>query len=386
MDWRTWEGSSMAGSDHILIVGGGIAGLSAAAALRQKGFDPELVERELEWSALGAGIAIQPNGTRVLQSLGVFAEIEEAGAPLHRFVFCTPQGETLAAIDLQELWRDVGRGVGIERGKLQTSLLSAVDGLPCRLGVSVTSLKQDGRRVAVTFTDGGVGEYDLVIGADGISSTVRRLALSEAAPTYAGQMAWRGLAPRDPDDAGEIRFWMGDECFFGFYPVSERRRYFFGYVNAPERRHDPTEGRLGRLRERFAAFGAPVREGLASVDEDEEIHCSAIEWLELERWREGRVVLIGDAAHASSPMMGQGGCMAIEDAFVLAELLAGSRTVDDALESYVQRRRPRVDWVQRESSALGKTALLPPAARDAALRERGAEMFRARYLPLLAEP
>jgi 2-polyprenyl-6-methoxyphenol hydroxylase-like FAD-dependent oxidoreductase len=97
-------------------------------------------------------------------------------------------------------------------------------------------------------------------------------------------------------------------------------------------------------------------------------------------------VLIGDAAHASSPMMGQGGCMAIEDAFVLAELLAGSRTVDDALESYVQRRRPRVDWVQRESSALGKTALLPPAARDAALRERGAEMFRARYLPLLAEP
>src|SRR5580693_2110514 len=97
MDWRNWEGSSMAGSDHILIVGGGIAGLSAAAALRQKGFDPELVEREPKWSALGAGIAIQPNGTRVLQSLGVFAEIEEAGAPLHRFVFCTPQGETLAA-------------------------------------------------------------------------------------------------------------------------------------------------------------------------------------------------------------------------------------------------------------------------------------------------
>jgi 2-polyprenyl-6-methoxyphenol hydroxylase-like FAD-dependent oxidoreductase len=215
MDWRNWEGSSMAGSDHILIVGGGIAGLSAAAALRQKGFDPELVEREPKWSALGAGIAIQPNGTRVLQSLGVFAEIEEAGAPLHRFVFCTPQGETLAAIDLQELWKDVGRGIGIERGKLETSLLSAVDGLPCRLGVSVTSLKQDGRRVAVTFTDGGVGEYDLVIGADGISSTVRHLALSEAAPTYAGQMAWRGLAPRDPDDAGEIRFWMGDECFFG---------------------------------------------------------------------------------------------------------------------------------------------------------------------------
>jgi 2-polyprenyl-6-methoxyphenol hydroxylase-like FAD-dependent oxidoreductase len=96
-------------------------------------------------------------------------------------------------------------------------------------------------------------------------------------------------------------------------------------------------------------------------------------------------VLIGDAAHASSPLMGQGGCMAIEDAFVLAELLA-SRTVDDALEAYVQRRRPRVDWVQRESAILGKSALLPPSIRDGVLRERGAEMFRARYLPLLAEP
>ena len=279
---------------------------------------------------------------------------------------------------------DVGRGVGIERGKLQTSLLSAVDGLPCRLGVSVTSLKQDGRRVAVTFTDGGVGEYDLVIGADGIGSTVRRLALSEAAPTYAGQMAWRGLAERSRR-RGRNPVLDGRRMLFRFLSGQRAAQVFFGYVNAPERRHDPTEGRLGHFAS-VSRRGAPVREGLASVDEDEEIHCSAIEWLELERWREGRVVLIGDAAHASSPMMGQGGCMAIEDAFVLAELLAGSRTVDDALESYVQRRGRAFDWVQRESSALGKTALLPPAARDAALRERGAEMFRARYLPLLAEP
>jgi 2-polyprenyl-6-methoxyphenol hydroxylase-like FAD-dependent oxidoreductase len=194
------------------------------------------------------------------------------------------------------------------------------------------------------------------------------------------------LAPRGADNTAEIRFWMGDGCFFGFYPVCERRRYFFGYVNTPERCRDPVEGRLARLRERFAGFGAPVRECLASVDEDEKIHCSAIEWLDLERWREGRIVLIGDAAHASSPMMGQGGCMAIEDAFVLAELLNDSRTVDGALGVYVQRRRPRVDWVQRESTALGKSALLPPMVRDAVLRERGAEMFRNRYLPLFAEP
>jgi 2-polyprenyl-6-methoxyphenol hydroxylase-like FAD-dependent oxidoreductase len=181
---------------------------------------------------------------------------------------------------------------------------------------------------------------------------------------------WEGVA--------EIQFWLG--------AVSGRSTYIFGYVTEPERRHDPIKGRLPRLRERFAGFGAPIRECLAAVNTDEQIHCCAIEWLELDRWHEGRIVLVGDAAHASSPLMGQGGCMAIEDAFVLAELLAASSTIDDALAAYVQRRRPRVDWVQRESGVLGKNALLPRTIRDAVLRERGAEMFRARYLPLLAEP
>jgi 2-polyprenyl-6-methoxyphenol hydroxylase-like FAD-dependent oxidoreductase len=115
-------------------------------------------------------------------------------------------------------------------------------------------------------------------------------------------------------------------------------------------------------------------------------HCAAIESLELTRWHHGRVVLIGDAAHASSPMMGQGGCMAIEDAAVLAELLQSAISVDDALDAYVRRRKPRVDWVQSQSGMLGQSVLLPPAHRDCVLRERGGEAFRARYAPLLTEP
>jgi 2-polyprenyl-6-methoxyphenol hydroxylase-like FAD-dependent oxidoreductase len=106
----------------------------------------------------------------------------------------------------------------------------------------------------------------------------------------------------------------------------------------------------------------------------------------LPEWRNGRVLLIGDAAHASSPMMGQGGCMAIEDAVVLAELLEVSPTVEAALDAYTPRRRPRVDWVQAQSDAQGKTVFLPAAVRDAAIREHGAQAFRARYAPLLAAP
>lgn len=376
----------MGGLERILIVGGGIAGLTMAAALRQRGFSPDLVEREPAWHAVGAGIAIQPNAMRVLRSLGLESAVERAGAPLRRFAYLTQGGEMLATIDLEDLWRGVGRGCGIHRVKLLGTLAAAVDDARCRLGVSVTSLKQGDRRVLAGFNAGQAGEHDLVIGADGIGSTVRKLALSAALPTYAGQTAWRWLAPLRSAGMAEIQFWMGDGCFFGLYPVSDRRAYFFAYVNEPERRHDPAHGRLARLSERFAAFGAPVREYLDSVEADEQIHCGAIEQLELDRWREGRIVLIGDAAHASSPMMGQGGCMAIEDAYVLAELLAASQSVDEALDAYVQRRRPRVDSVQRGSGALGKSAMLPPAIRDVALRERGAEMFRARYLPLLAEP
>jgi 2-polyprenyl-6-methoxyphenol hydroxylase-like FAD-dependent oxidoreductase len=173
---------------------------------------------------------------------------------------------------------------------------------------------------------------------------------------------------------------------FGLFPVSNKHTYGFGYINEPERRHDPALGRRKRLRERFAAFGGLVKAYLENLECDEQIHYAAIESLELDHWRKGRVVLIGDAAHASSPMMGQGGCIAIEDAAVLAEFLQSSESVEDALNAYVLRRRARVDWVQRQSGVLGQSILLPPAVRDGVVRERGAEAFRARYAPLLAEP
>jgi 2-polyprenyl-6-methoxyphenol hydroxylase-like FAD-dependent oxidoreductase len=123
-----------------------------------------------------------------------------------------------------------------------------------------------------------------------------------------------------------------------------------------------------------------------SENRDDQIHCSAVESLELPEWRKGRILLIGDAAHASSPMMGQGGCMAVEDAAVLAELLATSPTVDAALDAFSPRRRPRVDWVQAQSDTLARNALAPPSARDAIIRERGIQAFRDRYAPLLPPP
>jgi 2-polyprenyl-6-methoxyphenol hydroxylase-like FAD-dependent oxidoreductase len=170
------------------------------------------------------------------------------------------------------------------------------------------------------------------------------------------------------------------------YPVGVARTYGCAYVAAAARGHTPVEGRLARFRGCVAAFGEPVRALLDSLTRDDQIHCSAVESLELPEWRKGRVLLIGDAAHASSPMMGQGGCMAVEDAWILAELLETSPTVDAALDAFSPRRRPRVDWVQAQSDELARNALAPAAARDAIIKERGVQAFRDRFAPLLAGP
>src|SRR5262249_13313339 len=118
----------------------------------------------------------------------------------------------------------------------------------------------------------------------------------------------------------------------------------------------------------------------------EQIHCAAVEWVEPGAWRSGRVVLIGDAAHASSPMMGQGGCLAMEDALVLVQELRAAESVERALDAYEQRRRPRVDWVRQQSRTVAESFRLPPAIRNAALRERGDRLLRDRFRPLIANP
>jgi 2-polyprenyl-6-methoxyphenol hydroxylase-like FAD-dependent oxidoreductase len=296
----------MANIERILVVGGGVAGLTAAAALHRHGFVTELVERQPTWQALGAGFLVHANGMRMLLALGLAAGVENAGTGVSRWQFCDAQGELLAETNLAALWG--GPCVGIERPKLQHALLPGVANLHCRLGTSVTSLVQNEHRVSVGFSDGSIGDYDLVVGADGIKSTVRALTLTAAAPSDLGAMNWRSVAPIRPTGLNGLQMHLGEACTFGLVPVGAGRTYGFAYVVEP-RFHDPLEGRLERLRKRFAAFGGRVQEYLASLERDDQVICSAMEWMALEKWHTGRVVLVGDAAHASSPMMGQGGCI-----------------------------------------------------------------------------
>jgi 2-polyprenyl-6-methoxyphenol hydroxylase-like FAD-dependent oxidoreductase len=375
----------MAEVETILVVGGGIAGLMLARALHRDGFTVELVERSTEWRAEGGGIGVQPNGMRMLRALGLDKAVEQAGARLRRWCFCDVAGEILSENDLETLWSGVGPCIGIERTRLQQVLVSGIAGSLQRLGTSIRSLTQHRDGVSVVFSDSSSRSYDLVVGADGISSTVRALTLGTITPAYTGAMAWRSIAPIRPRGLTTLQFLLGDGCFFGLCPVGDGSTYGFGNITGP-RTYEPMGGRLNRLRHRFAGFGEIVQEYLAALERDEQIHCGPIDWIALDEWHRGRVVLIGDAAHASSPMMGQGGCMAMEDACVLAEGLRSSATLAEVLEAYALRRRPRVNWVHQESQTVAQSFRLPSGVRDDALRQFGAQMFQRRFSPLLEAP
>ena len=367
--------------ERVLVVGGGIAGLTLAATLGRDGVSVELVELQPTWVATGAGISVQPNGLRALRTVGLDRDAVAMGGVIKRWVFADDDGQPLCEIDLDSVWGNVGPLVGITRNSLHDVLVAGARHVPCRLGTSVEAIVETADGVSVRFTDSSIGEYDLVVGAVGIRSTVRRLVFGIVEPTFAGHISWRSIAPLQLPGSPSIQFWLGDHCFFGLCSVHAGHTYGFGHVTQ-EQSHDPVEGRLDRLRARFASFGSTVQDYLASLETDEQIHCSAIEWIEHSPWHTERVVLIGDAAHASSPLMGQGGSLAMEDAAVLADVLRTQPMLHDALTAYTRRRVPRVQWVQQNSRAVAESLNAPSGQRNEALRARGEVSFRERYAPL----
>ncbi|HEU4544442.1 MAG TPA: FAD-dependent monooxygenase [Jiangellaceae bacterium] len=370
---------------RVLVVGAGIAGLGAARALRRRGLVADVVERAPAWTHSGVGIYLPGNAVRALRALGLESAAAERGSEIRHQLLCDHRGRLLADIDLTALWGDVGRCLALHRAELHEVLASHDDPTPVRLGRPVQRISQQGNTATVEFGDGSSDHYDLVIGADGIHSTVRELAIDVGAVRPVGQLAWRFVTECPP----EVTTWtvlLGPAVTFLAVPIGRGQVYCYCDTPARGREAAQATGTVGRLTELLTGFASPVPAILNTLGSDGMVHVASIEEVQLDTWSRGSVLLIGDAAHAASPNMAEGAAMALEDGLVLAECLADSGGVAQAVARFQARRRPRTQWVLAQTHRRDRTRNLPPALRNLVLRKWGRRIFHANYRRLLEPP
>jgi FAD-dependent urate hydroxylase len=362
---------------RILVVGAGPAGLAVARALGRAGFEPEVVDRVEAFGEVGAGIYLPGNAARALRPLGLEAAVADRAATVGHQRFRNHRGRLLREVDLHRYWGRLGPCLALHRADLHAVLR---EGVTVRLGCGVETLERVEGPVEVGFSDGRQDSYDLVVGADGVRSTVRRLAVDDRPPDPVGQHSWRWVTASPPGaDAWSVL--LGRRASFLTIPIGGGRVYCYADVQAGP--GDDGGDPVGRLRERFAGFADPVPELLDRLPGPDQIHVAPIEQVAEERWGRGAVVLVGDAAHAMSPNMAQGAALAFEDALVLAASLGRAGSLPDALAGFAARRRPRTGWVRSQTHRRDRTRNLPPALRDPFLRAVGERIYQANYRPVL---
>jgi 2-polyprenyl-6-methoxyphenol hydroxylase-like FAD-dependent oxidoreductase len=335
---------------RIIVVGGGIAGLSAAIALRRTGNEVVVLERAPRIDPLGAGITVFANAMRALDRLGVREAVAARGAAATRSAILTWEGRELTHVppDLLE------GTTALHRADLQAELVGAVGEV--RLGVEVTAVEERDDGVVAGAADGSEERGELLVGADGVSSVVRR-AITDAPVRYAGHTAWRGVSPVSVEPGRLTESW-GVGGRFGLVDIGRGRTYWFATKNAPEREPDDPQGRKAEILRRFSGWHEPIAEVAQATDEGVILRNDVYYLEPLPRWSAGRLVLVGDAAHATTPGVGQGAAQAIEDAVVLADQLAHSPELGGALAKYEASRRPRAEAVLKMSRRVDKAAQL----------------------------
>lgn len=350
-----------------VVVGGGIGGLCAALALRRAGWEVTVLERAPRFGEVGAGITLMANALAGLDALGVGDEIRARGRVDAPGGTRTPDGRWLARIASGELEAALGTAaLGIHRATLHGILRAALPASDLIAAATVTDVTPG----AVHSTVGTV-EADLVVGADGIDSIVRRRLWPGAAPAaYVGTTAWRGITDRRWDGELTVAITWGRGAEFGIVPLGDGRVYWFGAVTAPEGVRSADE--RATVRALFGDWHDPVPAliaATATVLHHDLRHLPT----PLPSYVRGRVALLGDAAHAMTPNLGQGAAQAIEDAVVLGDACALGRPLHDALADYDARRRPRSQSIAAASYRIGRFGqqLSNPvlvAARNAVIR------------------
>jgi len=349
----------LAGSLKVLIVGGGVGGMACAICMRRAAMQVDLVEIDPSWKIYGAGITITGPTLRALKTLGVLEQVKAQGATWNGAYIFTRSGQPIQELDIPPIADDLPGTGGILRPALHRILsdCTLALGVNVRLGTTVESVSQRPDGVDVTFSDGRRERYDLMVSSDGVSSTMREQIFPEAPrPKFTGQMIYRITAERPPG-FDRTHFYMGEDTKLGFNPVSSTHMYMFLLEHRPDNQWVPVEEQPQRLFDLMADWGGIVPEVRKTVmtTNAHTINYRPLEAILLPKpWYRGRVVLIGDAAHATTPHLASGAGMAIEDGIVLADELSRGDSVDTGLARFMERRFDRGKLVVENSLRLGE--------------------------------
>jgi 2-polyprenyl-6-methoxyphenol hydroxylase-like FAD-dependent oxidoreductase len=342
---------------RILIAGAGIGGLAAAAALKRSGFAVKLFERAPEILAVGAGLTLQPNAIAALRTIGLAEPVVAAGHRSGLARILRPDGKILTEIDIAGFWREEA-GVTLHRATLQRLLAAPIDQEDLVLDAEVAGFGQLPEGVRLKLADGRQFEGDLLIGADGIRSAVRRQLLGDGEPLYAGYYCWRGVCSQL---GGEARQSVLSETWgrgqrFGLVPIDGERIYWFVVLNGPPGGRDQPGRLQDRLRGLFEGWHEPIAKVIATTPEAAILRGDIIYRRPSPTWGQGRITLLGDAAHPMTPDLGQGACQAIEDAVVLAACLEDEKDPVAGLRRYEKLRQARTAGIVAKAARMGGIA------------------------------
>ncbi len=366
----------------VLVIGGGIGGLTSAISLCQKGCRVAVIERDPDWAVYGVGITQQANVVRAVAELGIRDDYLAAGFGFDAVEIFAPDGTKLARVPSPRLAEGYPANLGMGRPALHGLLgrRAKAVGAEIRLGVTTLSIEDLGRKVQVALTDGTSASYDLVVGADGVNSQTRAQILPEAeTPQFTGQGVWRYNFPRDP--AVDCLQTYNGAPGVGLVPMSSAVMYMFVTTPEGENPRYPRDGLAAVMRRKLTTSAPVIRALGEQITDDEGVVYRPLEGMLVRGpWHKGRVVLVGDAVHATTPHLGQGGGMAIEDSIVLAEEIAAHADIEEALASYRRRRFDRCEYIVSASLAIcyGQIGKGPPVDMASATRE----MFEVTARPI----
>lgn len=381
--------------DKVLIVGAGIVGQVLACSLAKRNIDCEIVEIKDNFDIAGAGIIIQGTGLRALLDIGIVEEMGEVGFydPEKNIHFLDTLGEVvLAPPDINIVGEGYPSNVTIRRQAFHEVLHRRLEasGVPLRMGTTIEALDETPDGIDVSFSDGTEGAYSLVIGCDGLRSKTRDMVFPGHDPEFAGFCNWRLVLPR-PDTMDRPLWLWGHGKTLGIIPVSDTEFYFAGVGKASTTERPPQETVADTFRQKFACFGGPVPDLLKLDFGPEDVLYTVMEEVRLPApWHKGRVVIMGDAAHAACPFWAQGGSMGIEDAVAFADELEKGDGWQEAVAAWFDRRYERAKFVQDGSFETGQNLtrdeesdepkFFPPPVREM-MAKQGAETAKRLAAP-----